>query len=178
MPRVVQQVERLDAAAGAEVQGTGHMPADRDLHQGDGRLPDPEHVVVAQHARALVGGQVAGHPELGPAAADNFPLAPSPGVRPSRTGEIHLGLEQALRRRLHEAQFQQAVRADAGSAASSVAAGCGSASSQRRTTAASAAVVGSPWRAVSVTISAGTSWSRARALWAAGPRSPATPSTV
>ena len=182
---VVQQVEGLDAAAGAEVQRPGHVPAGGDLHQGGGGLPDPEHVVVAQDARALVGGEVAGHPEFRPAAADRrSPLAFSPGrlprrLRPSRTAADppSPGPGPSAAGSTRPSSSSPCVRTP-GRAASSVAAGCGSASSQRRTTAASAAVVGSPWRAASVTISAGTSWSRPRALCAAGPRSPATPSTV
>ena len=106
---VVEQVEGLDAAAGAEVQGPGHVPAGGDLHQRGGGLPDPEDVVVAQHPGALVGGEVAGHPELR-APLLPFLIRPVPAVGP----QVHLRLDQAVGGRLHEAQFQQARRADAG----------------------------------------------------------------
>ena len=45
------------------------MPPDGGLHQRGGRLSDPQHMVMPQHSSLLVGGEVAGHPELGAAAA-------------------------------------------------------------------------------------------------------------
>ncbi len=80
---VVEQVKGLNAAAGAKVEGPGDMPAGGDLHQGGGGLPDPQDMVVPEDACALVGGEVAGHPEVRSAVA--HPVVPSgrvPAVRP------------------------------------------------------------------------------------------------
>ena len=111
MFRVVQQVEGLDTAAGAEIQGPGHMPTGGDLHQGGGRLPDPQHMVVAEDAGALVRGQVTGHPQIRPAAADGaFPREPGPAVWP----QVHPRPHLARLGQLHQAQFQQALHAGAG----------------------------------------------------------------
>ena len=172
--RVVQQVEGLDAAARAEVEGLGNMAAGGDLDQGGGGLPNPQDVVVAEDAGALVGREVAGHPEVCSAGAGPvLPHGRVPAVRP----EVHLRLDQVPARGSTSPSSMRPFVRMPGRAASSVAARCGSARSQRRTTAASAAVAGSP-RARPVTISAGMSWSRLRAECAASPSSSATPSTV
>ena len=155
----------------------GHVPPDGGLHQGGGRLADAQHMVVAQDARALVRGEVAGHPQVRPAAADcSFAF----GRRPSRRAAGPALAAQQARRRARA----PAAPAPAGPRCGcpegrrrAVRSSCGSARSQSRTTAASAAVV-SPPRARPVTISAGISWSRLRAECAASPSSSATPSTV
>ncbi len=111
MFRVVQQMEGLDAAARAEVEGLGDMPAGGDLDQGGGGLPDPQDVIVAQHPRALVGREVAGHPEVRPALGGPvFPDRRIPAVWP----EVHFRLDQVLAGRLHQTEFHQPGRADAG----------------------------------------------------------------
>ncbi|BCW72670.1 hypothetical protein NicSoilB8_37140 [Arthrobacter sp. NicSoilB8] len=125
MLRMVQQMEGLDAAARAEVEGLGDMPAGGHLDQGGGGLSDPEDMVMAEDSGALVGREVAGHPEIRSAMTDAvLPHRRVPAVRP----QVHFGLDQALALaqirvliraqvrvcKLHEPEFQQPVRADAG----------------------------------------------------------------
>jgi hypothetical protein len=99
---VVQQVEGLDAAAGAEIEGPGNMAAGGDLDQRGGGLPNPQDVIVTKNAGALVGREVAGHPEVCSAGTGPvFPHGRVPAVRP----EVHPGLDQVPARRLHEPKF-------------------------------------------------------------------------
>lgn len=111
---VVQQVEGLDAAAGAEVQGFGHLPADGGLHQRGGSLPDSQHMVVAEDAGLLVRREVAGHPEVGAATAACFVCAclssTAPAVRP-QIGFCPDGSRSRIRAGLHGlARFNKSQR--------------------------------------------------------------------
>ena len=64
--RVLGQVERLDAAAGAEVERAPDRPAHGELGEGGRGRADPEHVVGLDPGRGAVqpGGEVAEHPEV------------------------------------------------------------------------------------------------------------------
>ena len=120
MAGVAEQVEGLDAAAGAQVERPVHRPAHRQLRQAQGRLPDSQDVVAAQHAGALMGTQVAGHPERGgrgvPFSADAvWPqvdggaqrIVPACSIR-DRAGVLGPG-----GRRFHEAQAEEPGNAGA-----------------------------------------------------------------
>ena len=63
--RVSQQVESLDAAAGAHIQGPLDGGALGNLCQGQGGVTDAEHVILAEHAGALMRAKVRGHVNLG-----------------------------------------------------------------------------------------------------------------
>ncbi len=64
MVGVQQQMQKLDAASRADVQGRGHLPAVSGCRQRQAGLPDAEHVVVRQGPGDLVGGEIAEHPQV------------------------------------------------------------------------------------------------------------------
>ena len=164
---VVQQVEKLDSAARAQVQGPLHLAADGALGQGERRLANAQDVVLAQHAGTLVGAKVAGHPQIGVLPPARWPRAS----------------HRAAGRRLHapwpgscaDSTNPKAARESASMPGSACFSSSGVtlwASSHSRTTTASGSVL------VRNTRAAGTVWSRPSAWWASSPRSSATPSTV
>ena len=62
---VGEQVEGLNTAAGSHVKGTRHGGALGNLRQGQGCLPDTQHVIFAQHPGSLMRPQIRGNPQLG-----------------------------------------------------------------------------------------------------------------
>ena len=62
---VGEQVEGLNTAAGPHIEGTRHGGALGNLRQGQGCLPNTQHVVLAQHPGSLMRPQIGGHPQLG-----------------------------------------------------------------------------------------------------------------
>ena len=115
LPGVGGEVQRLDAAAGAEVEGPADGLADRELGQAGRRAGDAEHVVAADPVRGAVeaGSEVGDDPQVllvgavGPAVEPRRHLphalleqarvaepVDEPGERPLRLVVRHRRLEQ------------------------------------------------------------------------------------
>ena len=62
---VGEQVEGLNTASCPHVEGTRHGGALGNLRQGQGCLPNTQHVIFAQHPGSLMRPQIRGHPQLG-----------------------------------------------------------------------------------------------------------------